>query len=61
MTQPKDWTREEAERLRLIGAGEECQHPMEFRRPLPIPSPFRDPDEWECGVCEIWQVADGQF
>lgn len=35
-----------------------CLHPEEAREPLPYMGHPPDPDEWECGECGYWKMAD---
>ncbi len=44
-----------AYRMLLTAEGRECDHPPQFRRPIPNYHSI-DQNEWECGICEIWQA-----
>jgi len=44
-----------AYRLLLVAEGRECDHPPQFRHPIPD-YPSTDPHEWACGVCDVWQA-----
>ena len=46
-----------AYRTLLVGEGRECDHPPQFRHPIPGHH-SNDPNEWACGVCDLWQVRD---
>jgi hypothetical protein len=48
-----------AYRMMLVAEGRECEHPEQWRRAVPLGGPnYPFPQNWECGVCEVWYVYD---